>query len=192
MCGRAFSSSTILIRHSKPSSIALYTILVPFINCSSSSRHGIGLPGLDLRLRSKEMVSVKARYACGMNSNVRAVRLVCGPSSREVGDVVRLGPAAWYLGQRVLGRRLVDGVGEPCVPERLTLCAIHRTNCQCVCPMPLSISRGGGCLRRTGHSPGSYNPPIVSALPKKFQLLSWLYYRGIEGAVRGSSSVQFS
>lgn len=56
--------------------------------------------------------------------DIRVVWLVCASRGGVVRDVVRFRPAAGYFGDGVLRWGLVDGVGDPCVPEGLDLGAI--------------------------------------------------------------------
>lgn len=103
---------------------ALCTNPRPLPACHPSSWQSIGLPGVDLRLRSVGSVSLKFRTYIPSAGNVRAVRLVRAPSKRPVGDVIRLSPAAGCLADGVLVWRRVNSVGHPRMPERLDLGAV--------------------------------------------------------------------
>lgn len=64
--------------------------------------------------------------------NIRVVWLVCASRECVVRDVVRLRPATRNLGNGVLGWGLVDGVRDPCVPERLDLGTVPADNGQSI------------------------------------------------------------
>lgn len=93
--------------------------------------------------------------------NIRAVWLVSASRGRVIRDVVRLRPATGYFGNGVLRRGLVDGVGDPCVPEGLDLGAVVDESGQPASPSSPVSSRGEV---RTGQSRASCSPPIAFAL----------------------------
>lgn len=96
---------------------------------TSSSCDGLGLPSIDLRLRSiVRSASIQRSYFDVLN--IRVVWLVGASRGGVVRDVVRFRPAAGYFGDGVLRWGLVDGVGDPCVPERLDLGAVIATSGQ--------------------------------------------------------------
>lgn len=133
--------------------------------CPSSSLLCKWLPRINLRLDSAiglvPRLHINRRILPSVHS--RVVRLVSAPRRGVVGDVVRLRPAAVGLGQRFEGRRRVNGVRDPCVPQgldlRAVMCAVH----QPASSRPhLGVS--GPSSGRTGHSRAPCSPPIVFAL----------------------------
>lgn len=96
--------------------------------------------------------------------NIRAVWLVSASRGRVIRDVVRLRPATGYFGNGVLRRGLVDGVGDPCVPEGLDLGAVVDESGQPASPSSSISSECGDALGRTGRSRASCSPPIAFAL----------------------------
>lgn len=75
--------------------------------------------------------------------NIRAVWLVSASRGRVIRDVVRLRPATGYFGNGVLRRGLVDGIGDPCVPEGLDLGAVVDESGQPASPSSPVFRRGG-------------------------------------------------
>lgn len=190
------NNSAFVACHSMPSSIAVNTIPFPFLHGPSLSWHGIGLPRIDLRLRSVARVSLETSIRFQNDVHARAVWLIGAPGKRPVGDVVRLSPAASCFGERVLGWRLVNGVGNPRMPEGLDLGTVLCSPVVSLFVMfPVHLRGAVGAL-------GVRVKVLVLVVhPSRPHCQRWInrLYEGIEGGlgrgqvrVRGSSSVMFS